>query len=69
MANQANLKPSLEQSVARHAGRIKRLREAIVKAEQRQDLVRVESLHTELVRRLASLESVRASVTEALNDS
>ena len=34
MANQANLKPSLEQSVARHAGRIKRLREAIVKAEQ-----------------------------------
>ena len=66
MANQATLNPTLEQLVDRHSGRIARLRESISKAESRDDQERIDSLQSELARRMEALESVRDSVESVL---
>ena len=61
---QATINPTPEQKAIRNVGRIKTLRTAIAKAEQKGNAERVASLNAELARRLDEVEALKAALAE-----
>ena len=62
MPNQATINPSADQSAIRNIARIRTLKAAIEKATARGNSERVAELTTELNRRMADVEALKAEL-------
>lgn len=63
-----NVDPTSIEMIPRHVGRIKRLRQAIIKATEREQPERVASLQAEIDRRMADVAVARDALSEIDGD-